>query len=267
MRSVQGAITRYSHAHAERSHHRAPEAAHCRGGARHRLRSAAGIRSRCIGGTCARSVQRPISEVSSTAHTRTSDRDERRGAAEDVGASGCSGLPISARGRKAARASASKWLLVQSPGAVFQSRRLFAGDRTHVALVRRAGLAGSNPHDPSALHQSHSRADGGKQVDLDEFLKIGPRLPDEDGLALSGFLSQQTAIEKDTGHPVNLVLAAEAAVDEKLPIILDITVANAASVEPADWSKIRRIIESLRRLKNRIFLNTLTPRCIELFQS
>jgi len=105
-------------------------------------------------------------------------------------------------------------------------------------------------------------------VDLDEFLKIGPRLPDEKGLLLSGFLSQQSAIEKDTGLHVNLVLTAQNVVDEKLPVILDITVATGAILaEPADWLKMRASIDALRTLKNRIFENTLTPKCIELFQS
>src|ERR1700738_1183517 len=36
-------------------------------------------------------------------------------------------------------------------------------------------------------------------VDLAEFLKISPRLPEEENLILSSFLSQQGAIEKDTG--------------------------------------------------------------------
>ena len=103
-------------------------------------------------------------------------------------------------------------------------------------------------------------------VDLDEFLKIGPRLPDEEKLTLSGFLSQQAAVEKDTGHQVNLVLASQVPADEKLPVILDITVASPISAEPA-WSNIQPSIESLRSLKNRVFLNTLTPKCIQLFQS
>lgn len=104
-------------------------------------------------------------------------------------------------------------------------------------------------------------------VNLDDFLKIGPRLPDEDGLVLSGFLSQQAAVEKDTGHQVNLVLTAQLPENEKLPVILDITVASPAAAEPANWSNILSIIGSLRSLKNRIFVNTLTSKCIELFQS
>jgi len=52
-----------------------------------------------------------------------------------------------------------------------------------------------------------------------------------------------------------------------MPVILDITVASKAVTEPTDWTKMRSLIESLRSLKNRVFMNTLTPRCIELFQS
>jgi uncharacterized protein (TIGR04255 family) len=105
-------------------------------------------------------------------------------------------------------------------------------------------------------------------VDLDEFLTIGPRLPDEERLRLSGFLNQQAAVEKGTGHQVNLVLTAQPPESEKLPVILDITVAaTTTTAESADWATILSLIGSLRSLKNRIFLNTLTVKCIELFQS
>ncbi len=106
----------------------------------------------------------------------------------------------------------------------------------------------------------------GKKVELEEFLKIGPRLPDEEKLSMTGFLTQQSAVEKDTRHQVNLVLTAQAPEDEKLPIILDITVASAAMAEPGDWQAIVRTIGSLRGLKNRIFMNTLTDKCMDLFR-
>ena len=54
-------------------------------------------------------------------------------------------------------------------------------------------------------------------LDLDEFLKIGPRLPDEERLMFHGFLSQQSASERDTGLQTSLVLAAEGVANEKLP--------------------------------------------------
>ena len=105
------------------------------------------------------------------------------------------------------------------------------------------------------------------KVELDEFLKIGPRLPDEEHLSLSGFLTQQAAREKGTGFQVNLVLTAEAPENEKLPIILDIAVASNATIESiTDWPSIARPIQQLRALKNRIFLNTLTEKCLDLFR-
>jgi uncharacterized protein (TIGR04255 family) len=104
-------------------------------------------------------------------------------------------------------------------------------------------------------------------IDLDEYLKLGPRLPDEENLMLSAFLIQQAAVEKDTGHQVNLVLTAQAPVAEKLPIILDITVISKVNAEPGDWPTVAAAIASLRILKNRVFLNILSDKCIELLQS
>jgi uncharacterized protein (TIGR04255 family) len=103
-------------------------------------------------------------------------------------------------------------------------------------------------------------------VDLDEFLQIGPRVPEEDRLGLSSFLVQQVAVEKDTGHDVNLVLTAQAPENDRLPIILDITAASRVDSEPSDWAKMRQVIDSLRRLKNRVFRTSLTAKCIQLFQ-
>jgi uncharacterized protein (TIGR04255 family) len=104
-------------------------------------------------------------------------------------------------------------------------------------------------------------------IDLDEYLKLGPQLPDEENLTLSAFLIQQAAIEKDTGHRVNLVLTTQAPVPEKLPIILDITVASMVNAEPGDWPTVTAAVAALRALKNRVFRNMLTDKCISLFQS
>lgn len=107
-------------------------------------------------------------------------------------------------------------------------------------------------------------------VDLGEYLTVAPRLPEEDSFVLAGFLNQQTAVEKATGHHINLVLTAEPVSDpasETFPVILDITVASQSPIDdPTDWSKIMPAIASLRSLKYRIFSNTLTKKCIKLFQ-
>ena len=113
-------------------------------------------------------------------------------------------------------------------------------------------------------------------IDLDEFLKIGRGFPDQDKLVFSGLFIQQTAIEKDTGAEVNLVLRGQTpkvetlAVNPKvetLEVILDITVAAAVRSEETDWANMQPVVASLRRLKNRIFAGTLTIKCMELFQS
>jgi uncharacterized protein (TIGR04255 family) len=104
-------------------------------------------------------------------------------------------------------------------------------------------------------------------IDLDEYLKLGPRLPDEDNLTLAAFLIQQVAIEKNTGHQVSLVLTAQAPAEDKLPIILDITVASNVNAEPDDWLAVMAAMAALRILKNRVFQNTLSDKCIQLFQS
>ena len=107
---------------------------------------------------------------------------------------------------------------------------------------------------------------GGK-LQVDDYLKICPQLPDEEKLGFLGFLNQYVAFEKDTGNQINIVLAAQPVEYEKLPIIFDITASRQLVTEPKNWPKILDAIKSLRRLKNLVFRNTLTERCIKLFQN
>jgi uncharacterized protein (TIGR04255 family) len=104
-------------------------------------------------------------------------------------------------------------------------------------------------------------------VKLEEYLALGPRLPDERGLSLAGFLNQYTAVENATGLVVNVTLTLQNAQNDKLPIIFD----NAAwSNEPGavdDWGSLLGQIARLRDLKNRVFRNTLTPKCLDLFRA
>lgn len=103
-------------------------------------------------------------------------------------------------------------------------------------------------------------------VDLDHYFKVSPKLPDEDALQFLGFLNQHTVIEKNTGHEATIVLASQPPLDGVFPIIFDITVGCAAAADPADWTWISAKLDALRDLKNRIFKNTVTERCLTLFQ-
>ncbi len=104
-----------------------------------------------------------------------------------------------------------------------------------------------------------------KQVELEQYLKINFS-PADDKLILTGFLDQYAAVEKDTRHEVNVVITSQPADNEQLPIIFDNCVACAARAQPEDWIGILAKIQSLRDLKNRVFKNTLTEKCLNLFQ-
>ena len=104
------------------------------------------------------------------------------------------------------------------------------------------------------------------RVELEDYLKAGPRLPDEDRLRLAGFLNQYAAVEIDTGHQVSIVLTSQAPENDKVPIIFDISVASAETADPENWAWLLAKIQSLRHLKNRLFRNTLTEPCLNLFQ-
>ena len=107
--------------------------------------------------------------------------------------------------------------------------------------------------------------DGGK-VELGRYLEMPPRLPNTGTpLIFLGFLDQQTALDPTTQNHANIVKTAESHQGDKLPIILDIEVFHPCETSPADWQPIRDRLDSLRSLKNRIFRNTLTSQCLNLF--
>lgn len=104
------------------------------------------------------------------------------------------------------------------------------------------------------------------RVELDEYLKIGPRLPDEKGLTLGGFLNQHSALETATGNIVNTILTSQPVENSFLPLIFDIEAVRLVQAESNDWDQIDSVVKSLRSLKNRVFRNTLSQQCLKLFQ-
>jgi uncharacterized protein (TIGR04255 family) len=103
------------------------------------------------------------------------------------------------------------------------------------------------------------------QVELEQYLKMNLR-PADVKLTMTGFLNQYAAVEKETGHEVNVVVTSQPPDNDRLPIIFDNSVASVANVQPQEWNWILAKIQSLRDLKNRVFKNTLTDACLNLFQ-
>jgi uncharacterized protein (TIGR04255 family) len=101
---------------------------------------------------------------------------------------------------------------------------------------------------------------------LENYFKVGPRLPDEETQVLLSFLNQHTAVEKATGQQINIILASQPLELNVAPIIFDITVGNHGAADPGNWPDILATIQSLRGLKNRVFYRTLTEECVKLFQ-
>ncbi|MDI3258948.1 TIGR04255 family protein [Aerosticca soli] len=106
----------------------------------------------------------------------------------------------------------------------------------------------------------------GGRVDLHVYLGSQPTLPDEARLTLSGFINQYFAVDAVTGHQVAVTFAAQPPEDDKLPVIFDNAVSASGEWEPADWSAMYSVLESLRDLKNMIFFKTVKQPCLDLFQ-
>ena len=107
---------------------------------------------------------------------------------------------------------------------------------------------------------------GNGKIELDDYLKSGPKLPTESHLQFAGFMHQQQLIEQETGNVANVVLTTQPTENEKLPLIFDIGTTNEKSFEPSNWEQVKTSIESLRKLKNHIFFDSLTEKCRCLFQ-
>jgi uncharacterized protein (TIGR04255 family) len=110
-----------------------------------------------------------------------------------------------------------------------------------------------------------ANAEGG--INLHDYLKVGPCLPSIESrdLTFTGFLNQHSLVDKITGHQANLSLATEGGANGNLIVLLDIDVFEFRPLESLDWTKIAPIIHSLRNLKNDLFRNTITKKCLSLF--
>jgi uncharacterized protein (TIGR04255 family) len=108
---------------------------------------------------------------------------------------------------------------------------------------------------------------GPAPLEIDDYLRLGPRLPDQANLAFISFFNQYAAVEVASGLQINVTLTVQPEEGGFLPIIFDNTVFSSEQAAPENWELLLERITSLRALKNRVFENTLTERCLELFQT
>jgi uncharacterized protein (TIGR04255 family) len=102
---------------------------------------------------------------------------------------------------------------------------------------------------------------------FDDYLKGVPQTPNESNLAFNGFFYQYTGVEAQTGNNATITVTTQPPEIDKLPLIFDIGVSHNQPLMVDDWKGMLEKILSLRGLKNRIFGNTLTEKCLELFQN
>ncbi|RYD70261.1 MAG: TIGR04255 family protein [Verrucomicrobiaceae bacterium] len=102
-------------------------------------------------------------------------------------------------------------------------------------------------------------------VNLSEYLKVSPNLPDGTGLQFAGFFHQHQAADPSTGINANIILASQPAEPDTFPLLLDIEVFRLQRFPPAPLADWADQIKTLRTLKNRIFEHSLTTKCLNLF--
>lgn len=107
---------------------------------------------------------------------------------------------------------------------------------------------------------------GGGTVNLAEYLKVSPNLPEGSGLQFADFFHQHRAGDPKTGNQANIILASQPHEDGQLPLLLDIEVFRHERLEPEALSGWMDKIGSLRTLKNHIFEYSLTKTCLNLFR-
>lgn len=108
-------------------------------------------------------------------------------------------------------------------------------------------------------------SNGATCINIDEYLINGPRLPSGVDLIFNGFLNQHSAEEAGTGNIVQTTISTQPVEDGGLPLIFDVSVRSQSPIQSLQWFDIEPVILTLRELKNKVFKNTLTEKCLSLF--
>jgi uncharacterized protein (TIGR04255 family) len=101
------------------------------------------------------------------------------------------------------------------------------------------------------------------KVQLEDYLRHHPSLPDEAGLEFTDFINQHQAVEPETGCRATIVLATQPAEKSQFCLLFDITAISApGTTAPGNWEALVERMAKNRDLANRIFRNTLKESCL-----
>lgn len=104
-----------------------------------------------------------------------------------------------------------------------------------------------------------------ERLELDDFLAIGPRIPDEKDMLITGFLNRLQIREASTGLTATVITTIQPVEEGKVPVVLDIDAFQQGSFGP-DFGEIWGLLQDLRGLKNRIFFGSLKEKCLGLLK-
>lgn len=104
------------------------------------------------------------------------------------------------------------------------------------------------------------------EVDLRDYLKTMPKLPDSTSQRFVGFFQTLRYECIDTGYFAQVSFATQEPKDGRCPLVMDIECFAQVAQKPQAYGTYAEIVNHLRRLKNQNFYDNLTDTCLKLFR-
>jgi len=105
-----------------------------------------------------------------------------------------------------------------------------------------------------------------RDIDFDDYLAAGPKVPPELPQIIGGFLTRVVVMDPPKGIGANVTQALESALDQRFTtIIMDIDVYKVDEWQPDDPG-VSETFELLHEFRNRVFFSHITEITAELFE-
>lgn len=107
---------------------------------------------------------------------------------------------------------------------------------------------------------------GNGDVTLADYITVIPSGPTPGGFALSGFFQTLLLSTDEVGLQAQVTVATEEPAKGILPVVVDIEATCITNAEPRAFSEFETTLGKIRNLKNSVFRDTLTKKCLSHFQ-